>query len=244
MTAHSPHFPHPSKSDSLILLARPPVPGRVKTRLIPALGEDGAALLYEAFLADAAGVARAARRARVSVSLSAEWALGEETQGGQFIGGAPPFGEWLPGPFLHRAQTGADLGARMAAAMGRRLAWGGSAVLMGTDLPDLPPEIPLEAFSALERMGKNGAVLGPAADGGYYLIGLGRPAADSFTGHVWGSGRVLETTRNALAAQGFSVHLLPEWRDVDGPDDLAALKARLAAAPATTAPHTRAALIE
>ncbi len=179
-----------SSRETLILFARPPLPGRAKTRLIPLLGEAGAAALYRAFLADAAAAARAVRKSRPTVGLAGEWAADS----------APPhespLASWLPGPFLHRAQTGSNLGARMAAALGRRLvsgdkAPGGRAVLIGTDFPDLPPEIPLAAFEALERMERESspnapaAVIGPASDGGYYLIGLNRPAPAAFSGIEW-----------------------------------------------------------
>ncbi|MEK6712515.1 MAG: hypothetical protein AABZ64_18255, partial [Nitrospinota bacterium] len=94
--------------ETLILFARPPRPGRVKTRLAPALGAEGAAGLYRAFLLDAARLAGEVRAARPSVGLAAEWAL-EEEEGLEGL----PLGEWLPGPFLHRAQSGSGLGPRM-----------------------------------------------------------------------------------------------------------------------------------
>lgn len=227
--------------ETLILFARPPVPGRVKTRLIPRLGREGAAALYRGFLLDATALAAEVRRRRPSVGLAAEWALDGE---------APPegaFSQWLTGPFLHRPQRGVDLGERMAAATGSRLAWGGSAILIGTDFPDLAPEILIEAFGALEEMGRSGgkagdAVIGPAGDGGYYLIGLTRPIPALFTGVGWGKPGVFEATMLKLASLSFAVHVLPEWHDVDEPADLDALLARLAERPETVARHTRKAL--
>ncbi len=233
--------------ETLILFARPPLPGRAKTRLIPLFGESGAADLYRAFLAAAAALAASVRAARPTVGLTAEWAMDGE---------APEdLPTWLPGPFPHRAQTGSYLGARMAAALGRRLAHdnrasGGRAVLIGTDFPDLPPEIPIKAFEALERMARDSAfrdsspntpaaVLGPSSDGGYYLIGLSRPVPEIFTGIEWGSNRVFETTLQKLNALAFQIHVLPEWHDVDEPDDLAALRARLEGQPGSAAAHTR-----
>lgn len=232
------------RTESLILFARPPIPGRVKTRLIPALGTEGAMSLYRAFLADAAEMAAAIRKAWPSAGLTAEWAMPDDSH-------APyPLPSWLPGPFLHRAQSGHDLGARMAAALGRRIAHGGPAVLVGTDFPGLPPEIVLEAFDALARLEANSsgprparcAVLGPARDGGYYLIGLNRLESGIFSGLEWGGGRVFEAQSRILAEKGYRIHTLPEWRDVDTPGDLKALRARLAESPPETAPNTRAAL--
>jgi rSAM/selenodomain-associated transferase 1 len=234
----------PPRTESLILFARPPIPGRVKTRLVPALGADGAASLYRAFLADAAEMAAAIRKARPSAGLTAEWAMPDDSH-------APhPLPSWLPGPFLHRAQSGHDLGARMAAALGRRIAHGGPAVLVGTDIPGLPTEIVLEAFDALARLEENSpgsrparcAVLGPARDGGYYLIGLNRLEAGIFSGLEWGSERVFEMQSRILAEKGYRIHTLSEWRDVDTPGDLNALRARLAESPPDTALSTRAAL--
>lgn len=230
--------------ESLILFARPPRSGEVKTRLIPALGEDGAARLYRAFLADAAEAARTLRAEAPAVCLFAEWALPE---------GGPPAGflpaEYLPGPFLHRAQTGRALGARMAAALGRRLAFDGRAVLIGTDFPDLPPTILPAAFSALRsgepnRETPKKAVIGPARDGGYYLIGLTQPAPGAFEGIAWSESGVFRQTVEKLERLGFAVEVLPEWQDVDAPEDLAALRARLRECDPETAPHTRQVLAE
>ncbi len=231
-----------SSRETLILFARPPLPGRAKTRLIPLLGEPGAADLYRAFLADAATLASAVRAARPTVGLTAEWAMDGEVPG--------DLPTWLPGPFLHRAQTGSNLGARMAAALGRRLAHdnrasGGRAVLIGTDFPDLPPEIPLAAFEALERMERESskntpaAVIGPSSDGGYYLMGLSRPVPEIFTDIEWGTEGVFEATLQKLNALAIPVHILPEWHDVDEPQDLAALRARLATQSDDAAAHTR-----
>lgn len=221
-----------SSRETLILFARPPLPGHAKTRLIPLLGEKGAAELYRAFLADAAAVAASVQAARPSVGIVVEWAMAPE-EAGEFS----PYG-LLPGPFLHREQTGPDLGSRMAAALGRRLISGiktpsGRAVLIGTDFPDLPPEIPIQAFEALERMARDSsqdtpsAVIGPSSDGGYYLIGLNRPVPEIFSGVEWGTDRVFETTLQKLNALAMPFHTLPEWHDVDTPEDLAALRARL-----------------
>ncbi len=262
-------------TESLILLARPPTPGRVKTRLIPALGAEVAARLYLAFLADAAALAAAVREARPSTGLTAEWAT-ENTPAGALSPEAPtlealpletlpleamPLATWLPGPFLHRAQRGRDLGQRMAAALGRRLAAGDRtgradrprrAVLMGTDFPDIPAKIVLNAFAALEEMeraslGSPCAVLGPARDGGYYLIGLNRLSPGIFAEMEWGGPGVFRAQKERLESSGHRVHILPEWSDVDTTGDLERLRARLechAGGQGTAAPNTWKALDE
>lgn len=209
-------------AESLILFAKPPLPGRVKTRLAQSLGDEGAARLYACFLRDAAETARALREMRPDVSLVCEWALerGESLE-------ELPLTDWLPGAFLHRAQTGADLGGRMAAALGRCLAFGRRAALIGTDFPDLPHEVLHDAFENLESRDKPRVTLGPAADGGYYLIGMNRFSPEIFTGIPWSTSGVLSRTLERADALGAGTSLLPEWRDVDDADDLEALKGRL-----------------
>ncbi len=220
--------------ETLILFARPPAPGKTKTRLIPILGEGGAARLYEAFLADAATLAREVQKSRPKACLAAEWAL--ENQSPETL----PFARWLPGPFLHHPQTGANLGQRMAAALGRRLAHYSRAVLIGTDFPDLPPEIIIEAFDTLTSS-DNAAALGPARDGGYYLIGLNHLKPGIFSNIKWGGPGVFEAQKRNLEALGYRLHTLPGWEDVDEPGDLERLRKRLAGNP-TAATATRAAL--
>ena len=209
-------------AESLILFAKPPLAGRVKTRLAESLGREGAARLYACFLRDAADTARALMEARPGVSLVCEWALEEAESLDEF-----PLTDWLPGAFLHRMQTGADLGMRMAAALGRCLAFGRRAVLIGTDFPDLPHEVLIDAFESLENTDEPKVALGPAADGGYYLIGMNRFLPEIFTGIPWSTGEVFSYTMEKAATLGVGTALLPEWRDVDEADDLEALKRRL-----------------
>ena len=208
--------------ESLILFAKPPLAGRVKTRLAESLGREGAARLYACFLRDAAGTARALCDARPGVSLVCEWALEEAESLDEF-----PLTDWLPSAFLHRMQTGADLGARMAAALGRCLTFGRNAVLIGTDFPDLPHEILIDAFEKLECGNEPKITLGPAADGGYYLIGMNRFLPEIFTGIPWSTSEVFPHTMERAAVLGVGTSRLPEWRDVDDADDLEALKRRL-----------------
>ena len=220
-------------AESLILFAKPPLAGRVKTRLGISLGREGAARLYNCFLQDAAETARALSLARPSVSLVCEWALEQDESLDEF-----PLADWLPGAFLHRAQTGADLGARMAAALGRCLTAGRRAVLIGTDFPDLPNDVLLEAFRNLDSGDDPKITLGPAADGGYYLIGMKRFVPEIFIDIPWSTNEVLSRTMERAGALGIETSLLPEWRDVDDEDDLEALKGRLSRN-VSLAPHTR-----
>ena len=218
--------------ESLIMFAKPPLAGRVKTRLIPTLGREGAARLYACFLQDAAETARALVEARTDVGLICEWALERGESLDEF-----PLADWLPGRFLHRAQTGANLGARMAAALGRCLAAGRRAVLIGTDFPDLPHDILLDAFQSLENTDEPRLTLGPAADGGYYLIGMNRFFPKIFADIPWSTSEALSRTMQRARELKVNVTLLPEWRDVDCTEDLEALKGRLSNT--LLAPHTR-----
>ena len=94
-----------------------------------------------------------------------------------------------------------------------------SVVLIGSDIPDLPPEIFAEAFAALDN---SGAVIGPAADGGYYLIGFRKETfvPEVFGGIAWSTGTVFAETWPVWSRAGVGVHRLPLWRDVDTPEDL------------------------
>jgi len=194
----------------VLVFARAPVPGRVKTRLVPALGAAGAARVHRALVRRTLAAAAAVRGACVEL----------------WCDGGPPH------PFLRReaacvgarvrVQPPGDLGARMAHALRRALARGrGPAVLVGTDCPELDAGHLEAAFRALER-GRD-AVLGPALDGGYVLIGLRRPCGALFHGIRWGTGEVLAETRRAAAAAGVRVRELAPRADLDLPEDWAAL---------------------
>ena len=122
------------------------------------------------------------------------------------------------------AQSGADLGARMAHLSARLLADGARGGAPDWQRPaTLPPAHLAEAARALVA-GTADVVLGPAEDGGYYLIGLARPAPALFQDIAWSTGAVLEATRARARALGLREHLLPTWYDVDTPADLGRLR--------------------
>jgi rSAM/selenodomain-associated transferase 1 len=118
-----------------------------------------------------------------------------------------------------RLQHGTDLGCRMASCLqilsGRDLM---PSIIIGTDSPTLPGAYIQAAFALLEN--EDDAVLGPAEDGGYYLVGCRRPQPGMFDGVAWSSPDTLAQTRTAFDAQGYRTHLTPLWRDVDSIDDL------------------------
>ena len=192
-------------------------PTRGKQRLVPAVGVEGAAALARAFLADTLALVPAQRHL---------WADGE-----------------VPGE-IHARQEGRDLGARILHALRSELSAGArSVVVVGTDAPTLPRRLLEEAVERLDG-GACDLVLGPAADGGYYLVGAtGAGVLPSlFLDIPWSSERVLRVTLTRAYAAGLRVHLLPWWYDVDTPEDLRLLRADLERLDPSIAPATRACL--
>ncbi|MGQ0511143.1 MAG: TIGR04282 family arsenosugar biosynthesis glycosyltransferase [Betaproteobacteria bacterium] len=194
----------------LIVFAKAPVPGRVKTRLIPALGAAGAARLHAALLERTIATARHARCGAVELH------------------GAPPAGHPLLRQLSRqhrlrlRSQSGAGLGERMHRSLQRGLCGGGVAVLIGSDCPVLGAADIRAAFAALHAGAD--AVIAPAEDGGYPLIGLRRASAELFMGIDWSTAAVLEQTRARLRRLGWKwKELRPLW-DVDRPQDVRRLR--------------------
>jgi len=183
-----------------------PRPGAVKTRLAAALGPERAAAVARALAERVVGQTRpeAGEYGRVVVFTPA--------------GARADLERWLPGLELWE-QEGDDLGARMDAAFARALRRAPRVLLAGTDVPHLGRAHVREAFAALER---SDVVLGPARDGGYYLVGLRARQPALFAGMAWGGPEVLAATRERAAALALDVHLLPRLGDVDTLDDLRA----------------------
>jgi len=191
-------------------MARYPEPGRVKTRLARVLGAGAAADLYRAFLLDLAD-------RLLALPYPVTWAVDPPTA---------PFATLVPGASC-RAQGDGDLGARMARSFdGEFAARPGSVAIIGADAPHLPADALAETDLVLGR--EADVVLGPADDGGYYLIGLARPAPALFTDIPWSTSAVLAATIARAEAGGLRTHLLPGSFDVDEPSDIARLAALLA----------------
>ncbi len=197
--------------DQLILFTRYPEPGRVKTRLIPELGERGAADLHKKL---------------TETCLSCLFKVCAENDTGItvfFTGGSKrQMHRWLPDISLVR-QEGADLGERMIAAFSHVRALGGNRILLvGSDCPELSPAILRQGFQHLLT---HDLVLGPAHDGGYYLVGISVDVVPAslwtlMTDMGWGGGDVLSTTLARVRRAGFSYSLLPRLHDIDRPEDL------------------------
>jgi len=206
-------LPSGCEQEVLLFFVRYPEAGRVKTRLIPALGAAGAAALYERMAGEVAG--RVADLQRPGLRRMAVVEPPERVAA---------VGAWLGEGFTVVPQVAGDLGARLTAAFDEAFAAGARRVVaIGSDCLDLTPGLIHEAFDALDRVD---AVVGPAVDGGYYLIGLGRAIPAAFAAIPWSSSETLTATLDRLQGAGASVHLLPRLRDLDTPGDLDALLPR------------------
>ena len=206
---------HPRRGESaLVIFAKAPVPGQVKTRLCPPLTHDEAATLHGSFVLD---TLERTKTAAVKLKLPFDRYLAcapsstlvffkimEERQGVQLI-----------------EQEGEDLGIRMHKAFEAMFARGyHHVVIVGTDAPALP----LEHYKqALDLLSENDVVLGPAQDGGYYLIGLKKPVPGLFENIPWSTDQVMALTCDKAKSLGLRLGLIPPWRDVDTIDDLLAL---------------------
>ncbi|XXK21661.1 TIGR04282 family arsenosugar biosynthesis glycosyltransferase [Arenicellales bacterium nBUS_48] len=194
-------------TDGVILVfARAPEAGQAKTRLIPKLGPEGAAQLHSRLVHLTLDTATAFRN--VSVQL---WCSPDPHR--SFFSQCRATYEVE----LH-AQSGVDLGERMLNAFNQALTDYDWALLVGTDCPDLN----IEDFEQAEQDLNNGidVVLGPAADGGYYLIGLKRPEPNLFQNIPWGGSEVLSCTYTRLNEAGLTFSQLHEHHDIDRPEDL------------------------
>jgi uncharacterized protein len=191
----------------IIVFARFPEPGRVKTRLIPALGPLGAARLHRRLVRRTLHTAEAAARACNSqLELHFDGADQDRIQC------------WLGDSLQCRHQQPGNLGERMARAFDDGFRDDcGAIVLIGSDCPGVSKQILAAAFKALEQ---KPVVLGPAADGGYYLVGLVRPVPELFRSIAWGGDQVLSASIENLKRIGISPSLLPELPDIDRPADL------------------------
>ena len=199
---------------ALVVFAKAPIPGQVKTRLCPPLTSDEAATVHGSFVLDTLERTRAAvSKFRLAVdrylacapsSALVFFKVMEERQAVRLLD-----------------QEGEELGARMNRVFETLFARGyGRVVIVGTDVPSLPLESYQQAVQQLDRYD---VVLGPALDGGYYVVGLKKAAPALFQDIPWSTDRVLTLTKEKAAGLGLDVGLLREWRDVDTIDDLKAL---------------------
>ena len=188
----------------MAVFARAPIPGATKTRLIPLLGEEGAARLHAQLVRHALGTALASGADRVEL-----WCAPDCTH--------PFFAACAAelGVTLHE-QRGASLGERMAHAFAAALGENAPLVVIGSDCPALTADLLREAGLALQT---HEATLAPAEDGGYVLVGLSAPHAEIFEAIPWGSASVMSETRSRLRAAGTRWKELETLWDIDRPED-------------------------
>lgn len=206
----------------LIVFAREPLPGTVKTRLAAAVGDQAAAALYEKMIQD---VLKTTRQLE-DVETVVYWACEEAS--------LPRLSQSYR--CRSRRQSPGDLGQRMQAAFEEMFAGGCElCCIIGSDAPDLPAAYLRDAYDLLAAP-HNDVVFGPCGDGGYYLLGLRRVWARLFTNIPWSSASVLGQSLSAARETGLTAALLPEWQDIDTLDGLHAFQERnrLSAATETT----------
>jgi hypothetical protein len=189
--------------DAIAIFAKAAIPGRVKTRLQPALPPVDAARLYRACVEDSWALAQQALPDGVYLFSDRRWPAWVELAGEQRF----------------RLQSDGDLGARLFDCFERLAADGFERILiLGGDSPTLPPDLIRQGFDALASI--EDAVLGPSEDGGYYAVGCRRPRPDMFEQVSWSSETTLQQTVHAFERAGFSIHTLKPWWDLDTPADL------------------------
>jgi rSAM/selenodomain-associated transferase 1 len=211
-------------SNALLVVAKQPQPTYTKTRLCPPLTAIQAAALYEAMLKDTLNLIRQVPDVEPILAYTPASANAYFTR--------------LAPDFTLMIQQGINLGERLDNALTHYLSRGYQrAIIMNSDGPTLPAAYLSAAFEALA--GGIEVVLGPSDDGGYYLIGLTRPAPRLLREVTMSTPTVLADTLAMAKQENLSVKLLPTWYDVDDAESLARLAAELATSPTEVAPHTR-----
>ncbi len=192
----------------IAVFARAPIPGQAKTRLIPALGADGAARLQARLIEATLAKARRLPECRVTLWVAGDPAALPATARAAAVHVQP--------------QRGADLGERMAHAVQIALARAASVLVIGTDCPALTAA---HLSDALATLATHDIVLTPADDGGYVLIGLRAPQPQVFAGIAWGGPTVLQATLQRIETSGLRAAVTPALPDLDTPADYARARA-------------------
>lgn len=201
-----------SSHNTIILFTRYPRPGECKTRLLSQYSAEEAADIHRQLVA------------RSTQTITAYLQHHKETTYHIYYTGASikEMKEWLGEQYLFFPQKGENLGQRMAESLTETLKQNHKCLLMGSDCPALTPHILEQGFGALDR---SDIILGPAHDGGYYLVGThnritSQQIASLFADIPWGTSDVLTTTLQRIQEMQLDGHLLPKLHDIDTPDDL------------------------
>lgn len=195
------------RANALAVMAKAPVVGQVKTRLLPSFPAEEAAELSRSLLVDQLN--------HLQGLDTADFYLAFAPDDAQLVM------EKLAPPCFHLfPQQGDDLGARMASVFERLFRMGHKNIaLIGGDLPPVPLGFFDQTYAFLESLKKR-VVLGPSRDGGYYLVGCNQLTPEIFQAMRWSHSEVLTETQNKLASLKVDCHLLPLWFDIDTADDL------------------------
>ena len=189
--------------DILIIFVKHPEPGKVKTRLAATVGHDMALKVYRSLLQ------RTFEITQPLLEVKKEVHYGDQPVSGDL---------WDIAGFDRYAQTGEDLGARMAHAFQKAFDQGADrAVIIGSDCYELDTQRLQEAFQALER---HDSVIGPSTDGGYYLLGMAKPIPEFFDNKEWSTASVAGDTMADAERLGLSMAILPSLTDIDTEKDL------------------------
>jgi hypothetical protein len=206
-----------TKQCALAVMAKAPRSGKVKTRLAPPLTFDQAAAINICFLQDTVENIAALSATGKAAGIISYTPIGDEAL----------FGNLLPADFALIPQRGGGFGERLFATAEDLFACGyGSVCLIDSDSPTVPATAFEQAVAELARPGDR-VVLGPAHDGGYYLIGLKRAHPEPFTNITWSTSSVLAETIAALKSANIETTILPLWYDVDDAAGLDILTAEL-----------------
>lgn len=191
----------------LIVFTRFPQPGLTKTRLIPALGAERAADLQR-IMAEYTFTQCCKLSHKRNLSIAVHYEGGD----------AQVLRSWIPSPMHCMPQSKGSLGERLAHSFASSFTAGMERIIIvGSDCPSLTPEILADGFDLLQN---NELVIGPAHDGGYYLIGLSKPDHLLWADIDWGTDKVLQQTIEIAKNRGLSLALLPPLADIDRPEDL------------------------
>ena len=216
---------------AVVIMAKVPQAGAVKTRLCPPLSPQTAANLYQAFLLDKIAQVSRLSNTRPTLAYTPEASR-------DFFATLAPDCQLIP-------QQGAELGERLINSFLQCFAGGYAGVVaIDSDTPHLPTEYLQQAVDLI-ALPQTDVVLGPTEDGGYYLIGLRAAYRELFTDMPWSTAAVVPETRRRAEALGLTISWLPPWFDIDTAEELQRLQTMLAQSPpAATAPYTRQFLLE
>jgi uncharacterized protein len=194
-------------NDAVIVFARLPFEGKVKTRLASTLGDEFALKFYKACSQHIFNECRKIAKSGTSIYVF----FPAEDKNNRMI-------EWAGNDFRFFSQQGNDIGIKMLNAFKMVYSQGiKKAILIGTDIPDISSEVLYKALKALDN---NEVVIGPAKDGGYYLIGMKRLYESLLGTNNWGTNKVFTETLNQLRINNISYELTPEFYDIDTEENL------------------------